>query len=83
MNNKLYVSNLAFAVKDAELQELFSQFGNVISAKVITDRNTGRSKGFGFVELGNDAEAAQAIELLNGKEHLGRKLVIALARPKD
>lgn len=82
MGNKLYVGNLSYNVGDSELQELFSSFGTVSSAKVITDRETGRSKGFGFVEMGTDDEANAAIAALNGKEVDGRALTVNEAKPK-
>ncbi|MBD3343757.1 MAG: RNA-binding protein [Chitinivibrionales bacterium] len=82
MGNKLYVGNLSYSVGDAELQELFSPYGTVSSAQVINDRETGRSKGFGFVEMGSDEEANAAIAALNGKENGGRPLTVNEAKPK-
>jgi RNA recognition motif-containing protein len=82
MGKKLYVGNLSFDIGDSNLQELFTPFGTVASAKVITDRETGRAKGFGFVEMGTDEEAAAAIAGLNGKEIEGRALTVNEARPK-
>lgn len=82
-NNKLYVGNLAYSVTDDTLRETFSQYGNVSSAKVIQDRDTGRSKGFGFVEMGNDDEAKAAIEALNGQSIDGRALTVNVARPME
>lgn len=82
MGKKLYVGNLSFGIGDSNLQELFTPFGTVASAKVITDRETGRAKGFGFVEMGTDEEAAAAIAGLNGKEIEGRALTVNEARPK-
>lgn len=82
MGNKLYVGNLSYNVGDSELQELFSTFGTVSSAKVITDRDTGRSKGFGFIEMGTNDEANAAIAALNGKEIDGRALTVNEAKPK-
>jgi RNA recognition motif-containing protein len=82
VGNKLYVGNLSYNVGDSELQELFSTFGTVSSAKVITDRDTGRSKGFGFVEMGTNDEASAAITALNGKEVDGRALTVNEAKPK-
>ncbi|MBC7958105.1 MAG: RNA-binding protein, partial [Cytophagales bacterium] len=76
MGNKLYVGNLAYSVRDEDLQQAFAQFGTVSSAKVMMDRDTGRSKGFGFVEMANDAEADAAINALNGQEHGGRALTV-------
>jgi RNA recognition motif-containing protein len=83
MGNKLYVGNLAYSVRDESLQQAFSQFGAVTSAKVMMDRETGRSKGFGFVEMGSDAEAQAAIRGLNGQSVDGRDLVVNEARPKE
>ncbi len=82
MGNKLYVGNLAYSVDDAALQQLFAGFGTVASAKVIMDRDSGRSKGFGFVEMGSDQEAQAAISAMNGKEVEGRALTVNEARPK-
>src|SRR5215471_917670 len=83
MGNKLYVGNLTFGVRDEDLQRRFSEFGTVTSAKVVMDRDTGRSKGFGFVEMGSDAEAQAAIRGLNGQSVDGRALVVNEARPKE
>ncbi|HEY2773979.1 MAG TPA: RNA-binding protein [Candidatus Binatia bacterium] len=83
MGKKLYVGNLNFGVDSSSLEELFNQFGNVQSAQVISDRDTGRSKGFGFVEMGNESEAAAAIEALNGREHEGRALTVNEAKPRE
>ena len=83
MATKLYVGNLAYTMKDEDLGNLFSQAGTVASATVITDRMSGRSKGFGFVEMGSDAEAQKAIEMFNGKEQDGRALTVNEARPKE
>ena len=83
MNQKLYVGNLSYATTDQELQDLFAQHGTVQSANVVTDRYTGRSRGFGFVEMGSGEEAQQAIEALNGTDFQGRNLVVNEARPKD
>ena len=82
MGKKLYVGNLAYGVTDADLQRLFEAHGTVQSAQVIMDRDTGRSKGFGFVEMGSDAEAQAAIQALSGKEVDGRALTVNEARPK-
>ena len=82
MAKNLYVGNLSYSVQDGELQELFSQFGKVTSARVITDRDSGRSKGFGFVEMSDDNEAQAAIDGLNGKENNGRVLTVNEARPR-
>ncbi|MBP9673820.1 MAG: RNA-binding protein [Bacteriovoracaceae bacterium] len=82
MGKKLYVGNLPYSFDDNQLQEVFSQAGNVESAKVITDRETGRSKGFGFVEMASDEEAQTAIDKLNGIEHAGRAMNVSEARPQ-
>lgn len=82
MGKKLYVGNLAYSITDADLQQMFSAHGTVQSAQVIMDRDTGRSKGFGFVEMGSDQEAQAAISALNGKESDGRALTVNEARPK-
>lgn len=82
MGKKLYVGNLAYSVTDADLQQMFEGHGSVQSAQVIMDRDTGRSKGFGFVEMGSDQEAQAAIAALNGKEVDGRTLTVNEARPK-
>ncbi|HJV62037.1 MAG TPA: RNA-binding protein [Albitalea sp.] len=83
MGNKLYVGNLAYSVRDDDLQQAFAQFGTVASAKVMMDRDTGRSKGFGFVEMGSDAEAQSAINGMNGQALDGRALVVNEARPRE
>ncbi|TDP13027.1 RNA recognition motif-containing protein [Roseateles asaccharophilus] len=83
MGNKLYVGNLAYTVRDESLQEAFSQFGTVTSAKVMMDRETGRSKGFGFVEMASDAEAQSAINGMNGQPLEGRAIVVNVARPRE
>jgi RNA recognition motif-containing protein len=83
MGKKLYVGNLAYSVTDADLEKMFSAHGTVQSAQLIMDRDTGRSKGFGFVEMGNDQEAQAAIAALNGKEVEGRSLTVNEARPKE
>src|ERR671937_704652 len=82
MGKKLYVGNLPYRVSDSDLQRLFEQHGTVQSAQVIMDRDTGRSKGFGFVEMGSDAEAQAAIAALNGSQVEGRALTVNEARPK-
>jgi cold-inducible RNA-binding protein len=79
---KLYVGNLSYSAGEQDLRELFSQYGTVESVAVITDRDTGRSKGFGFVEFANDAEAQAAIAGLNGKDMSGRSLTVSQARPR-
>ncbi len=83
MATKLYVGNLPYSTSDGDLQSLFSQFGSVQSAQVILDRDTGRSKGFGFVEMGSGNEAQAAINGLNGKEFDGRQLTVNEARPRE
>ena len=83
MGKKLYVGNLPYTVTDSELQQMFEAHGSVTSAQVIMDRDTGRSKGFGFVEMGNDAEAQAAITALNGQQMGGRPLTVNEARPKE
>src|SRR2546421_8683546 len=83
MGNKLYVGNLSYDVDSSALQELFAPHGTVDSAQIITDRDTGRSKGFGFVEMGTDEEAQAAIAALNGQEHSGRALTVNEAKPRE
>ncbi len=82
MGKKLYVGNLAYSIGDGELQRLFAAHGSVTSAQVIMDRDTGRSKGFGFVEMGSDQEAQAAVAAMNGAEVEGRPLTVNEARPK-
>lgn len=82
MGKKLYVGNLAYDVNDADLTQLFSQHGTVSSANVIMDRATGRSKGFGFVEMSSDKEAQAAIDALNGRDFSGRALTVNEAKPR-
>ena len=83
MGKKLYVGNLSYQVDSSELEQLFTPFGQVASAQIINDRDTGRSKGFGFVEMANDNEAQAAIEALTGHEHNGRALTVNEARPRE
>src|SRR5690242_11982795 len=83
MAKKLYVGNLSYQVDGTELEQLFAQHGQVLSAQVINDRDTGRSKGFGFVEMGTDEEAQAAIAALNGQQHGGRALTVNEARPRE
>jgi RNA recognition motif-containing protein len=83
VGKKLYVGNLTFDVTDSELEKMFAAHGTVQSAQVIMDRDTGRSKGFGFVEMGTDQEAQAAIQALNGQEANGRALTVNEARPKE
>ena len=83
MGKKLYVGNLSYSVDSSELEQLFGQHGQVVSAQIINDRDTGRSKGFGFVEMANDDEATAAIAALNGQQHGGRALTVNEARPRE
>ena len=83
MGKKLYVGNLGYGVSSSDLEGLLASFGSVRSAEVIADRDTGRSKGFGFVEMSNDQEAQAAITGLNGKEHDGRALTVNEAKPRE
>lgn len=83
MNNKLYVGNLSFHLTSDDLQEYFTQAGTVESAKVIEDRDTGRSRGFGFVEMSTEEEAQAAIEQFNGEDFEGRNIVVNQARPRE
>ena len=83
MSKKLYVGNLTYDVKESDLEALFAPFGSVQSAQVIVDRDTNRSKGFGFVEMGSDSEAQAAIQALNGKDHGGRNLTVNEAKPRE
>jgi RNA recognition motif-containing protein len=85
MNKKLYVSNLAFSMRDGDLEKVFTPFGPVISAKVVMDRFSGRSKGFGFVEMENEADAVKAIREMNGKDVDGRliRVLEANSKPDD
>jgi RNA recognition motif-containing protein len=83
MGKKLYVGNLSYDVDGSELEQLFAQHGQVVSAQIINDRDTGRSKGFGFVEMANDNEAEAAIAALHGQQHGGRALTVNEARPRE
>ena len=83
MGQKLYVGNLSYNTTSSDLEQLFSQHGTVQSAEVISDRDSGRSKGFGFVEMGSDAEAQAAIAALNGQQHDGRTLTVNEAKPRE
>jgi RNA recognition motif-containing protein len=83
MGRKLYVGNLAYSVTDGDLQQMCAAYGSVQSSQVIMDRDTGRSKGFGFVEMGTDQEAQEAIQALNGQELNGRALTVNEARPRE
>ena len=83
MGAKLYVGNLSYSVEERRLEELFSKQGTVASVRIITDKFTGRSKGFGFVEMGSDEEAERATAALNGTEFEGRSIVVSEARPQE
>src|SRR5271170_4047088 len=83
MGKKLYVGNLSYQVDSSELEQLFGQHGQVVSAQIINDRDTGRSKGFGFVEMSSDSEADAAVAALNGQQHEGRALTVNEARPRE
>src|SRR3954470_11172745 len=83
MGNKLYVGNLPYSFRDSDMEQAFAQYGTVTSAKVMMERDTGRSKGFGFVEMGSPAEAQAAIEGMNGQQIGGRGLVVNEARPME
>jgi len=83
MGKKLYVGNLSYQVDSSELEQMFAAHGQVVSAQIINDRDTGRSKGFGFVEMATDQEAAAAIAALNGQDHQGRALTVNEARPRE
>jgi len=83
MGSKLYVGNLSYNTTSSDLEQLFAQHGSVQSAEVISDRETGRSKGFGFVQMGSDEEAQAAIAALNGQEHDGRPLTVNEAKPRE
>ncbi|MEA2710721.1 MAG: hypothetical protein QOF78_3322 [Phycisphaerales bacterium] len=83
MGSKLYVGNLSYNTTSSDLEQLFGQHGSVTSAEVIQDRDTGRSKGFGFVQMGSDAEAQAAIGALNGQQHDGRALTVNEAKPRE
>jgi cold-inducible RNA-binding protein len=80
---KLYVGNLTYNVNESDLEAMFTAFGSVASAQIIVDRDTNRSKGFGFVEMGSDAEAQAAIKGLDGQEHDGRRLTVNEAKPRE
>jgi RNA recognition motif-containing protein len=83
MGKKLYVGNLSYSIDSSALEQLFAQHGQVVSAQIISDRETGRSKGFGFVEMSSDDEAQAAIAALNGQQHQGRALTVNEARPRE
>ncbi len=79
----IYISNLSYNVTDADLNDLFAEYGEISSAKIITDRETGRSRGFGFVEMPNDADGQKAIDELNGAEYDGKTISVNIARPRE
>ena len=83
VGKKIYCGNLNYKVEDSHLSDLFSEFGSVVSAQVIKDRETGRSKGFGFVEMSSEAEAQSAIDALDGNDHEGRPLKVNEAKPRE
>ncbi|RME81336.1 MAG: RNA-binding protein [Zetaproteobacteria bacterium] len=83
MATNIYVGNISYRATEQDLVDLFSAYGEVASARIITDRDTGRSRGFGFVEMQDDAAAREAIEALNGAEHLGRRIVVNEARARE
>jgi RNA recognition motif-containing protein len=83
MSSKLYVGNLSFQTGEAELQELFGTQGEVVAANLITDRDTGRSRGFGFVEMAQDEDAQKAIQNLDGQDFMGRNLKVNIAKPRE
>jgi cold-inducible RNA-binding protein len=83
MGKKIYVGNLSYEVDSSQLQEMFTAHGTVESAEIIQDRDTGRSKGFGFVQMGSDGEADAAITALNGQDHGGRALTVNVAKPRE
>ncbi len=83
MSKKLYCGNLSYNVRNSDLEQLFAEFGEVVSAQVIEDRDSGRSKGFGFVEMNNASDADQAISALDGREHDGRALKVNEAKPRE
>src|SRR3954447_10760029 len=83
VGKKLYVGNLTYRLSSSDLEQMFSQYGSVESAEVISDRDTGRSKGFGFVEMSSDSEARAAIDALHDQEHDGRRLTVNEARPRE
>jgi cold-inducible RNA-binding protein len=83
MSSNLYVGNLSFNVVEKDLEDLFSTYGEVVSANVITDRQTGRPRGFGFVEMKSPEDAQKAIESLDGKEFMGRNLTVNIAKPRN
>lgn len=83
MKNKLFVGNISWDAKDEDLEKAFAEFGEVTSARIVMDKFSGKSRGFGFVEMGTDEEAQAAIDALDGKEWMGRDLAVNVARPKE
>lgn len=83
MNNKLFVGNISWDAKDEDLQNLFSAYGEVTSARIVSDKFTGRSRGFGFVEMGSDEQAQAAIEALDESDFMGRPIAVNVAKPKE
>lgn len=83
MSKRLYVGNISFRASEDDLRELFSQAGEVVSTKLITDSATGRSRGFGFIEMGTDSEAEKAISMLNGASFMDRNIVVSEAKPQE
>ena len=83
MGSKLYVGNISFKMNEGDLEELFKQYGDVKSAKIITDRETGRSRGFAFVEMASDDEAQAAIDALDGKDNNGRNIRVNIAKERE
>ncbi|MCL4477354.1 MAG: RNA-binding protein [Nitrospirae bacterium] len=83
MGKKLYVGNISFQASEDDLRDLFSKAGEVVSAKLITDAATGRARGFGFVEMGSDAEAQKAISMLNGTSFMDRNIIVSEAKPQE
>lgn len=83
MQNKLFVGNLPWSADDAQLNDMFTPFGEILSARVMSDKFTGRSRGFGFVEFANEADAQKAVEALDGSDLGGRQIVVNVARPRE
>lgn len=83
MGKKLYVGNISFQASDEDLKDLFSKAGEVVSARMVTDAATGRSRGFGFVEMGSDSEAEKAISMFNGTSFMSRNLIVSEAKPRE
>lgn len=83
MSSKLYIGNLSFKAQESELSELFSAHGEVLSARIITDRDSGRSRGFAFIEMADADQASKALEALDGQDHLGRTLRVSIAKERE